>query len=204
MTRVAGTLALVLALSASLAPRAQSAPQPPCPSFSAVQGGYRVSTAFAARHDVITPPKCLRPGDLLSVRPLRLNPDEYLVLQECRRSACRQAQVVRAWNSSGYMGPYPVLNDRIRIEAGERYLLWMQHVPMPGTDSFRLIKRYGPPLVFEPIGSLTAYPYAQRAIEAARERGPERITNTVAEGSAFVATFEGGSVVRMQALRARN
>lgn len=194
-------LPAILALSAILAPRAQAAPEPGCPQFSAVQGGYQVSTAFSVvgeHHAVIVPPKCLRAGDLLSIRPLRLNADEYLVLQKCKQSGC---EVVRAWNSGGYMGPYPVLTNKTVIEAGELYLLWMQQVPIPGIGSFRLISRSGPPLVFEPIGRLTAFPYAQRALQAAKKRGPEKITKTARQGAAFVATFRGGSVVRMQALR---
>ncbi|MGH8317047.1 MAG: hypothetical protein ACREUL_03595 [Steroidobacteraceae bacterium] len=34
----------------------------------------------------------------------------------------------------------PVLTNRIPIEEGVRYFLWMQHVPIPGTGSFRLIE----------------------------------------------------------------
>jgi hypothetical protein len=194
----------VLTLSVAITVRAQAAPGSDCPRFSAAQGGYQVSTAFSvdrAHHNLIALPRCLRAGDLLSIRPLRLNPDEYLVLQKCKRSACAQAKVVRAWNANGYMGPYPVLTDKIPIEDGARYLLWMQHVPMPGDGTFRLIDRNGPPLVFKPAGLLTAHGYAQSALEAAKKRGPERITNTVHKGTALVATFQGGSVVRMQALR---
>lgn len=200
----APVLAFAVVLSVPNARRAESAPRSDCPQFSGEQGGYQVATVFSvdgAPHNVITVPKCLRAGDLLSIRPLRLNPDEYLVLQECKRSACSRAQIVRAWNSSGYMGPYPVLTDKIPIEDGARYLLWMQHVPLPGNGSFRLIERYGPPLVFKPAGALTAYGYARSALQNARKRGPERITKTAQAGTEFVVTFQGGSVVRMQALR---
>ncbi|MGA7540092.1 MAG: hypothetical protein WBW93_15155 [Steroidobacteraceae bacterium] len=203
--RPAAGIALALAC-AMLAPPAQAAAESGCPRFVAVQGGYAVSAAFSVvgeHHAIIVLPKCLRARDLLSIRPLRLNPDEYLVLQKCKPAACSQAEVVRAWNSSGYMGPYPVLTDKIPVEAGTSYLLWMQHVPIPGTDIFRLIERRGPPLVFKPFGCLTAFPYAQRALQAARKSGPERITNAVRQGGTFVATFQDGSVVRMQALRPR-
>lgn len=195
---------LALALAVAIAARAESAPKAGCANFSKEEGGYRVSAAFSlagARHNVIAPPACLRAGDLLSIRPLRLNPDEYLVLQKCEASDCAQAEVVRAWNSSGYMGPYPVLTHKVPIQAGARYLLWMQPVPMPGTSSFGLIERYGPPLVFKPLGRLTAYGYAQRALRAATRRGPATITEARREDSTFVATFAGGSVVRIQALR---
>lgn len=202
-------LAVALACSASEARGAEpatsaAAPQASCPGFPRTQGGYQVSAAFSVdteRHAVISAPECLRAGDLLSIRPLRLNLDEYLVLQKCQPPDCAKAEVVRAWNSRGYMGPYPVLQDNIPIQDGVRYLLWMEHVPLPGSGSFSLIDRYGPPLVFKPVGRLTAFDYVQRALQAAKDRGPETVSKTAQEDSALVATFEGGSVVRMQALR---
>lgn len=204
LLQLASRFVLALTLWVTVAPRAESAPNTGCAKFSQEEGGYRVSADFAIaakRHNVITPPACLRAGDLLSIRPLRLNTDEYLVLQECKAADCAHAEVVRAWNFRGYMGPYPVLTNKVPIQPGTRYLLWMQHVPMPGTDSFQLIDRYGQPLVFRPVGRLTAYGYARRALKAATKRGPEKITKTRREDSTFVATFAGGSVVRIQALR---
>jgi hypothetical protein len=199
----------LLVLSGTAVPALVGTPSPAadaggCAVFSAAFGGYQLSASFALdaeRHAVISPPACLRAGDLLSIRPLRLNPDEYLVLQKCNRADCTQAKVVRAWNSAGYMGPYPVLTDTIFIEEGVRYLLWMQRVHVPGQGIFSLIERDGPPLVFRPAGMLTAYGDSQRALRAALDRGPEPVKKATQEGSTFVATFEGGSVVRMKALR---
>lgn len=209
VSRLGLLLAAALACSASVTRGAEpapsaAAPQGGCPGFSGTQGGYQVSAAFLVdteRRAVISPPECLRAGDLLSIRPLRLNLDEYLVLQKCEPPDCARAEVVRAWNSRGYMGPYPVPQDNIPVRDGARYLLWMARVPLPGNGSFSLIDRYGPPLVFKPQGRLTAFDYVQRALQATRDRGPETVSKTTQEGTAFVATFKGGSVVRMQALR---
>jgi hypothetical protein len=203
-SRLSSGLLLVILLPLSGAASASDGAGEGCAAFAGSQGGYQVSAAFtvdAQRQAVVSPPTCLRAGDLLEIRPLRLNPDEYLVLQKCNPTDCSKAEVVRAWNSSGYMGPYPVLSKKIAVEGAVRYLLWMQHVPIPGNRTFSLIDRYGPPLLFKPQGRLTAFSDVQRALEAARERGPEKVSKTAEEDGAFVATFEGGSVVRLQALR---
>ena len=174
-----------------------------CRSFTAHHDGYLISTAFtidAERHAVISPPQCA--GALLWIRPLRLNADEYLILQKCTTADCSRAQVVRAWNNQGTMGPYPVLSSKIPIESGLRYLLWMQSVPLPGARTFRQIEREGQPLVFAPMGRTLQLEFAQQALAAARERGPTPVQSAVQKSSAYVATFRGGSSVWMRALRA--
>jgi hypothetical protein len=143
---------------------------------------------------VIAPPT----GDLLWIRPLRLNSNEYLILQKCLDAECSKAQVVRAWNAYGYMGPYPVLTSKIWAEPGARYLLWMQRVPTSGTGSFRLYQRDAPPLVFVPSGPRELFIRAD--LKAAQEHGPARISKAEPDGPTFVVTFDGGSVVRMQAI----
>jgi hypothetical protein len=221
-----GRLPLIAALALSAVPVIAAEPstaESACPAFTAERGGPLISTAFgminsagaelqarssvnlgqksAAHGDAIVPPACLRRGDWLWIRPLRLNPDEYLILQKCDPADCTRAQVVRAWNFRGYMGPYPVPNERIPIEDGARYLLWMQHVHLPGGESFSLIERYGKPFVFDPVGHLVAFSYVQRALQAARARGPQPLKRASPDHASFVATFAGGSLVRMQALR---
>jgi hypothetical protein len=174
----------------------------PCAVFAATSGGYQISTAFdvdAERHAVISPPTCLGNDDLLSIRPLRLNPDDYLILQKCSAQDCSKSEVVRAWNTFGPMGPYPVLTKNIRVERGVRYMLWLQNSPVPGNHTYALIDRYAPPLVFKPVGALTDS--TQRSLKAAAERGPAPVKKSTQRGSDFVVTFKGGSVVWMQALR---
>lgn len=163
-----------------------------CASAPLTSGAFRID---ADRPGVVLPPS----GDLLWIRPLRLNSDEYLILQKCLDADCAKAEVVRAWNAYGYMGPYPVLSNKVWAEPGVRYLLWLQRVPISGTGSFRLYQRDAPPLVFVPAGSLELF---QRAdLKGAQEHGPSRIRKAETEGTIFVVTFEGGSVVRMQAQR---
>jgi hypothetical protein len=104
----------VIALALNTAAAAEDA----CPTFKPGSGGTEVSVAFsvdAERHAVIPPPQCAGGEELLWIHPLRLNPDEYLILQKCVSADCSKAEVVRAWNSYGTMGPYPVLTPKIPL-----------------------------------------------------------------------------------------
>src|SRR5689334_19288714 len=175
-----------------------------CETFKPGSAGALVSVAFsvdAERHAVISPPQCAGGEELLWIRPLRLNPDEYLILQKCVSADCSKAEVVRAWNSYGTMGPYPVLQPKIPLESGARYLLWMQRVPVQGNRTFKEIEREGRPLVFAPFGSLLELPWAREALEKAAARGPTKVERSEQKDSAYVATFEGGSSVWMRAMR---
>jgi len=206
-TRFAGLLSLV-AVAALAWPRAAAAApatEGACPTFKPGSGGALVSVAFsvdAERHAVISPPQCAGGGELLWIHPVRLNPDEYLILQKCAAADCSKAEVVRAWNSYGTMGPYPVLTPKIPLESGARYLLWMQRVPVQGNHTFKEIEREGRPLVFAPFGRLLQLPWAREALEAAVARGPSPVERSEEKTSAYVATFQGGSSVWMRAMRA--
>ncbi len=170
--------------------------------FQSQRGGYESSNAFSEdpnRRGVIVPPAALRTGDWLLIEPLRIYSDEYLILQACVDPDCSKAQVVRAWNAYGPMGPYPILTKKIRVETGVRYLLWLQRVPTKGNGSFKLIERDAPPLVFMPAGSIELMHVAD--LEAARDHGPSQVKLARSEGESFVVTFERGSIVRMRALR---
>src|SRR5215472_15786264 len=196
-----GVTALAVPVIAVAAPEADNA----CETFKHRSGGALVSVAFsvdAERHAVISPPQCARGGEVLWIHPLRLNPDEYLILQKCASADCSKAQVVRAWNSYGTMGPYPVLTPKIPLESGARYLLWMQRVPVQGNHTFKEIEREGRPLVFAPFGRLLQLPWAREALEAAVARGPSPVERSEEKTSAYVVTFQGGSSVWMRAMRA--
>jgi hypothetical protein len=166
-------------------------------------GGFLISTAFrmdANRPAVILSPASLREGDQLSIRAQRLNADEYLILQRCLDQGCSKSEVVRAWNAYGYMGPYPVVSHNVQVQSGGPYLLWMQHVPVLGTGSFQLYDRDSPPLVFKPVGARAEMDRTE--LKTALLQGPEPIRRAQTTGSKFEATFENGSTVQMQALRA--
>jgi hypothetical protein len=190
-------------LCGTLLASAATASNPANADFQSQRGGYLTSSDFKVDPDrpgVILPPARVRAGDLLRIRPLRLNADEYLILQKCVDADCSKAQVVRAWNASGYMGPYPVLTNKVRVQPGVSYMLWLQRVPTEGTGSFNLYERDAPPLTFEPAGSPKLFSVAD--LKAAREHGPAHIKTAQTKRASFVVTFEGGSVVQMQALRA--
>jgi hypothetical protein len=170
--------------------------------FSSEHGGYRVSTDFTVdgkKHSVISLPAGARLGDLLSIRPLRLNNDEYLILQKCNSTDCTEAKIVRAWNASGHMGPDLIISNKIPVKAGVRYMLWMQRIETRGGNSFSLYERNSPPLVFTPAGSPLIFLASDLA--DARNRGPTPVDRSSKAGDVFIAKFEGGSVVRMQLLR---
>jgi hypothetical protein len=171
--------------------------------FSSEHGGYRVSTDFTVDskdHGVISLPVGALPGDLLSIRPLRLNNDEYLILQKCNSTDCTEATVVRAWNALGHMGPDPIISNKVPIKAGAHYMLWMQRISTQGGNSFSLYERNSPPLVFRPAGSPQNFLASDLA--GARKRGPTPVDESSKDSGAFIAKFEGGSVVRMKLLRA--
>jgi hypothetical protein len=192
-----------LLLLGTLATWAATAPGAEKTQFSSQYGGYRVSTDFTVDgkdHAVISPPAGARPGDLLSIRPLRLNNDEYLILQRCKSPACTEPQVVRAWNASGHMGPDPVTSNKIPIARNTTYMLWMQRISTQGGKSFSLYERNSPALVFIPAGSAEIFQASDLA--DAGKRGPTPVDKSSKESGAFIAKFEGGSVVRMKLLRA--
>jgi hypothetical protein len=190
-------------LCGTLPASAATTSNPTSCDFQRQWGGYLTSSDFKVDPDrpgVILPPAGVRVGDLLWIRPLRLNADEYLILQKCVDANCGKAQVVRAWNAYGYMGPYPVLTNTVSVQPGVSYMLWLQRVPTKGTGSFHLYERDAPPLTFKPAGSPELFSVAN--LKAAREHGPAQIRTAETTRASFVVTFEGGSVVRMQARRA--
>jgi hypothetical protein len=182
---------------------AGAAVDPAHADFQRQWGGYLTSSDFKVdpgRPGVVLLPPAVLAGDLLRIRPLRLNSDEYLILQKCLDAACSKSRVVRAWNAYGDMGPYPVLTNTVRVEDGGAYLLWLQRVPTLGNGSFKLFERDAPPLTFVPAGSPELFRVAD--LQAAHAYGPAHIKTARTERAHFVVTFERGSVVQMQALRA--
>jgi hypothetical protein len=172
------------------------------PTFASQYAGYQISNEFTIDpqgHRVISPPTGIGAGDLLWIRPLRLNGDEYLVLQKCNSADCTNAQVIRAWNAFGAMGPLPILSNKVRVDAGATYMIWLQRISVKGGDTFPQFERDSAPLVFAPAGP--AKIVAAADLQGALKQGPTRISRSSKESGAFVVTFEGGSVVRMELLR---
>jgi len=192
---------LLIGLLSGLAATAPAAENQFAPQF----GGYLVSTDFRIddnNHAVIYLPIDARFGDLLAIRPLRLNNDEYLILQKCNSPDCTQAHVVRAWNALGRMGYDLLISNKIPIESGARYMLWMQRISTQGGNSFSLYQQDSPPLVLIPQGPAELFEASDML--GARKHGPTRIRKSYVAGTAFVAKFDGGSVVKVQLLRAKS
>ena len=181
--------------------------QPMCvaavtPTFVRQHAGYQISNDFTIDtqgHRVISPPTSAGAGDLLWIRPLRLNGDEYLVLQKCNSADCTNAQVIRAWNAFGPMGPLPILSNKVHVDSGATYMIWLQRISVKGGDTFPQFERDSAPLVFAPAGPAGTVEAAD--LKGALRHGPTRISSASKESGAFVVTFEGGSVVRMELLR---
>ena len=95
-----GSLAL-----ASLVARAQTtlpAVKVTAPAYSSQHGGYLISGDFKVdprMPAVVFPAQALVKDDILSIEPIRLQDNEYLVLQECASADCHQASLVRFWKS---------------------------------------------------------------------------------------------------------
>jgi len=197
-----GCLLLALPITATLSALSPIGATAEASSLATETAGYEVSNAFTidSQNHSMSPTEGARTGDLLWIRPLRLNADEYLVLQRCKSADCADAQVVRAWNAYGAMGPLPILSNKIRMDAGATYLIWMQRIAIKGGGTFPKFQSVSAPLTFLPSGSDKLFAAAD--LEGARRRGPTPIAKARQEGRSFVATFQGGSVVRMQMLRA--
>src|ERR1700758_1941798 len=78
------------------ASRAAAAVNPANAEFQGPWGGYLISSAFRIDPDrpgVIRLPASVRAGDLIWIRPMRLNSDEYLILQKCIDADCSKAEV---------------------------------------------------------------------------------------------------------------
>lgn len=80
-------------------------------SSSAVtrHGGYQILNQFMVdpeRHAVISLPADTHAGDLLRIRPLRLNADEYLVLQTQKMSPSGQERSASGENDSEPSRPH--------------------------------------------------------------------------------------------------
>jgi hypothetical protein len=169
-------------------------------------GGYVISSDFQVdpkMSAVIYPTVALNAGDLLSVQPLRLAEDEYLVLQECISADCTKAQILRVW---GPFGATTGVHDpnRLILSHDGKYFLWMERIeagPAPPEAGiwFKEFQVYGPPLILEPIGLLSMYSKTQ--IAAAQAAGPVQVRAAERQGSSFVATFATGSVVRIKRMR---
>lgn len=216
-------IAFALSLLASFGAVAQTdlpAVKVTAPPYSSQHGGYLISGNFKVdprMPGVVFPAQALAKGDILNIVPMSLQDNEYLVLQECATADCREANVVRYWNASD-LGSDTVRYNRVQITHGNKYFIWLKRFPVMSGQScgqgwfyfdptatqcgsrFTSFEQISPPLTLIPTGMLAAYHRA--GVEQAAQVGPVHVAKETHEGSTYVVTYDGGSVVRIQRMHA--
>jgi len=179
-------------------------------AYTESHGGYLVSGDFKTdprMPGVVFPATALVEGDVLSIEPQYLNGNDYVVLQECASDDCSTSRIVRVWSSvEGH--PIGGGNDRrILIPHENKYWIWAKRLPEishPDCDAcathFTSFVRLGPPMTITPNGEEVRYHRDELA--AAAKADPLPVTKQEHEGSTFVATFAGGSTVRIRRMHA--
>jgi hypothetical protein len=181
------------------------------PAYTSHHGGYLISGDFkTSPHlpSVVFPAQPLVAGDILSVEPVHLADDEYLVLQECATADCQQASIVRVWTANGAVTAVQNSGDRILIQHENKYWLWLKRLPEPpamacgpqcGTH-YNSFAAFSPPMTLVPTGVLAAY--SKDALLVAENQDPVAVAAQDHEGSTFVVTYAGGSTVRIRRMHA--
>lgn len=212
-------------LMAATAIMAQSSPPPAsttqAPAAAAELPGVRVSAPYARTHGgyvvsgnfkvdqrmptVVFPAEALVKDDILSVQPLHLNDDEYVVLQECASADCSQAHVVQVWNAGGAVGRVRNSDSRVWIQHENKYFIWMQRMPVIQRDCtycasrFRSFEPISPPMTLVPAGEEAARNQVQLA---AQPPMAVPVVEQAHEGATFVVRFRGGATVRIRRMHA--
>ncbi|CAM5480738.1 hypothetical protein RLIN73S_03553 [Rhodanobacter lindaniclasticus] len=179
--------------------------------YTSVHGGYLISGDFKVdprMPSVVFPAQALVKDDILSIQPLRLADNEYLVLQECASADCREAHIVRVWNAAGATDPAGNSGNRLWIKHENKYFIWLKRFPWQASAiscaqcgiEFSAFRQQSPPLVLIPVGTLAAY--NRTALRAAEVAAPVPVESQKHEGSTFVVTFQGGSTVRIKRMHA--
>jgi hypothetical protein len=210
-----GSLAL-----ASLVARAQTtlpAVKVTAPAYSSQHGGYLISGDFKVdprMPAVVFPAQALVKDDILSIEPIHLQDNEYLVLQECASADCHEASLVRFWKSDD-IGGNDARHNRVWITHENKYFIWLKRLPevsavgcgqglfntTAGCSShFSSFQQISPPLILIPEGDLAAF--HQDALQKAIEADPVHVTQQTHEGSTYVVIYEGGSTVRIRRMHA--
>jgi hypothetical protein len=211
---------LALASLAAIAQTTLPAVKVTAPEYSTQHGGYLISGDFKVDPRmpmVVFPAQPLEQDDILSIEPVHLQDDEYLVLQECASAGCRDASVVRFWTSAN-IGGEDTPRNRVRITHENKYFIWLKRLPEVSSRScgqgafpgygrtiqcgshFTSFEQISPPLMLIPTGDLAAY--HQDALQKAIQADPVNVAQQTHEGSTYVVTYEGGSTVRIRRMHA--
>lgn len=162
---------------------------------------------------VVFPAQALVRDDLLSIEPVHLQDNEYLILQECASADCHGASPVRFWSSDN-LGGDDTRHNRVWITHENKYFLWLKRLPDVSGQScgqgwfkfdattrkcgglFTSFQQISPPLMLIPSGDLAAY--HQHVLQKAIQADPVQVAQQTHEGSTYVVTYEGGSTVRVR------
>lgn len=188
--------------------------------YSSQHGGYLISGDFKVdprMPSVVFPAQALVKDDILSIEPVHLQDNEYLVLQECASADCRQASLVRYWSADD-IGGDDMRHNRVWITHENKYFIWLKRLPEVSGQScgqgwfkfnpertkcgghFTSFQQISPPLMLIPSGELAAY--HQAAVQSAIKEDPVQVASQTHEGSTYVVTYEGGSAVRVRRMHA--
>jgi hypothetical protein len=211
---------LVLASLAASAQTTLPAVNVVAPPFSSQHGGYLISGDFKLdprMPSVVFPAQALVKDDILSIEPVHLQDNEYLILQECASADCHEASLVRFWSADD-IGGDNTRHNRVWITHENKYFLWLKRLPDVSGQScgqgwfkfdpnatkcgghFTSFQQISPPLMLIPSGDLAAY--HQDALQKAIQADPVLVAKQTHEGSTYVVTYEGGSTVRVRRMHA--
>lgn len=211
---------LVLASLAASAQTNLSPVQVTASPYSSEHAGYLISGDFKVdprMPSVVFPAQALVQDDILSIEPVHLQDNEYLVLQECASADCHDASLVRLWSSSD-IGGNDTRHNRVWITHENKYFIWLKRLPEVSGQScgqgwfkgysqttscgshFTSFQQISPPLMLIPNGDLAAY--QQDALQKAIQADPVQVAQETHDGSTYVVTYEGGSTVRVRRMHA--
>jgi hypothetical protein len=165
-------------------------------------GGYVISGNFRVdprMSYVVFPARALVKDDILSVRPIHLDDNEYLVLQECASTDCSRAHLVRVWGANGALTPVANNDFRVWITHENKYFIWLMRLPEIGPGGFTQFSTMGPPLTLVPVGMAAAFHRVE--LQDDERSHPIPVKSYRHEGATFVVTFASGSMVRIKRMR---
>lgn len=211
MTKRGASIALLTLCLSVGEPHASAQTTPTLPRITVTgtpytehHGGYVISGDFKVdprMPDVVFPARALVKDDILSVYPLRLNDDEYLVLQECAVTDCSRAHLVRVWGHTGALSQVGNSDYRVWIRHENKYFIWLMHLPdIPLGTGFTQFRLTSPPLTLIPTGMAAAFHRVE--LQNAEICHPIPVKSYQHEGATFVVTYASGSVVRIRRMHA--
>jgi hypothetical protein len=177
------------------------------PLYTSRHGGYLISGDFKVDPRmpyVAFPAQALVKDDILSVEPVHLADDDYLVVQECATADCSLARIVRVWDSGGALTNTKNSENRIWIRHENKYFIWVKRLPSPSaalacdgcSTHFTSFEPVSPPLTLIASGAMSQFYQAE--LTTAENAPPLLVEKQAHEGSTFVVTYAGGSTVRIR------